>query len=420
MINTIYLWLILVIAWTGISVANAQDGLFADEETVPHEGTMIDSIAVADSIGVEWPQRLETRLQELLEHEMFQTSQVGLMVYDLTADSLLFQHNGHQVMRPASTMKLVTAITAIDCLGGSFRFITELRYTGSVDNKTLTGALYCKGGFDPLFNRDDLRAFVESIRQMGVDTIRGQIVADKSLKDGNLLGEGWCWDDDNPVLSPLLISGKDEFTERFMLALSEAGLVVEADTLTGITPSDAFFICSRFHTIDQVLIPMMKDSDNLFAEALFYRIAAIAGTSYATARHARDIIQHAISKAAPASKRFRIADGSGLSLYNYLTPAIEVALLRYAYRNSNIYLHLFPTLPVAGEDGTLKSRMKNSFAHGNVWAKTGTLVGVSSLAGYAQASNGHLLCFSIMNQGLMHTRNGRSFQDRVCSALCEP
>ena len=95
MINTIYLWLILVIAWTGISVANAQDGLFADEETVPHEGTMIDSIAVADSIGVEWPQRLETRLQELLEHEMFQTSQVGLMVYDLTADSLLFQHNGH-------------------------------------------------------------------------------------------------------------------------------------------------------------------------------------------------------------------------------------------------------------------------------------------------------------------------------------
>ena len=95
-------------------------------------------------------------------------------------------------------------------------------------------------------------------------------------------------------------------------------------------------------------------------------------------------------------------------------------MLRYAYRNSNIYLHLFPTLPVAGEDGTLKSRMKNSFAHGNVWAKTGTLVGVSSLAGYAQASNGHLLCFSIMNQGLMHTRNGRSFQDRVCSALCEP
>jgi len=95
-------------------------------------------------------------------------------------------------------------------------------------------------------------------------------------------------------------------------------------------------------------------------------------------------------------------------------------LLRYAYRNGNIYLHLLPALPVAGFDGTLKNRMRNPFTSGNVKAKTGTVMGVSSLAGYCTAANGHRLCFSIINQGVMHGRNGRRFQDRICEALCSP
>ena len=54
-----------------------------------------------------------------------------------------------------------------------------------------------------------MSAFVNSLKDMGVDTIRGSIYADRSLKDADLLGEGWCWDDDNPVLSPLVFQRKD-------------------------------------------------------------------------------------------------------------------------------------------------------------------------------------------------------------------
>ena len=79
-----------------------------------------------------------------------------------------------------------------------------------------------------------------------------------------------------------------------------------------------------------------------------------------------------------------------------------------------------PALPIAGVDGTLKKRMKGSFTRDNVKAKTGTLTGISSLAGYCQAANGHMLCFAIINQGVMHGRNGRAFQDRVCTILCAP
>ncbi len=77
-------------------------------------------------------------------------------------------------------------------------------------------------------------------------------------------------------------------------------------------------------------------------------------------------------------------------------------------------------MPVAGQDGTLKKRMRNDIADGNVHAKTGTLTGISSLAGYCTAANGHTLCFAIINQGVMHGRNGKTFQDRVCTALCRP
>ena len=77
-----------------------------------------------------------------------------------------------------------------------------------------------------------------------------------------------------------------------------------------------------------------------------------------------------------------------------------------------------PSLPVAGVDGTLKSRMQKTLAQGNVRAKTGTLTGISSLAGYCTAPNGHELAFAIINQGILDKTSGKAFQDRVCQVLC--
>lgn len=57
-----------------------------------------------------------------------------------------------------------------------------------------------------------------------MDTIRGSIYADRSLKDADLLGEGWCWDDDNPVLSPLVFQRKDIFMDKFLAKLREEGI----------------------------------------------------------------------------------------------------------------------------------------------------------------------------------------------------
>ena len=95
-----------------------------------------------------------------------------------------------------------------------------------------------------------------------------------------------------------------------------------------------------------------------------------------------------------------------------------VSLLRYAYLKRDIMAVLYPSLPIAGVDGTLKKRMKGGAAQGNVHAKTGTVSGVSSLAGYCRAANQHLLAFCIINQGVMKNAEGRDFQDKVCELLC--
>ena len=379
---------------------------------------MADTVATAAEPA--WPLNVQARLARLLDDEMFERSQVGLMVYDLTADSTLFRHNERQTLRPASTMKVVTAVAAIDRLGGSHLFRTSLRYTGSIAGGTLRGDVYLVGGFDPRFNADDMSAFVEALRRVGVDTLRGRIVADKTAKDADRLGEGWCWDDDNPVLSPLLVSRRDEFAARFLSRLRAEGVVVEADTTEGRTPADAFELCTRTHTMDQVLMPMMKESDNLCAEAMFYQLGMAAGARPATARHARSVVARLIEKIGLRPADYRVADGSGLSLYNYVTAELEVMLLRYAYQNTNIYTHLLPSLPVAADDGTLARRMRGTFAAGNVRAKTGSVAAVSSLAGFCTAANGHVLCFAIINQGLRRGSAGRAFQDRVCDELCRP
>ena len=371
-------------------------------------------------VMLPWPVNVQTRLDSLVKDTLFERTQLGLMVYDLSADSVLYSYGGKQALRPASTMKLLTSVAALDLLGSGYAFRTYLYYKGTISKGVLSGDVWLVGGMDPLFDERDMRIFAETIHRIGVDTIRGRIMQDLSFKEEQLLGEGWCWDDDNPQLTPLLISGKDEFASQFKDELMKCGVFVDAPVSTGRLPKDkdVLLICSRSHALREVLEPMMKESDNLYAESMFYQIAASIGKRPAEAVHARQLIKQLLTKAGVTGVQYRIADGSGLSLYNYVTPELMVRLLRYAYLKRDVMAVLYPALPVAGVDGTLKKRMKGGAAEGNVHAKTGTLSGISSLAGYCRAANQHLLAFCIINQGIMKNAEGRDFQDKVCEQLC--
>lgn len=387
------------------------------DSILPEDSVQTDTIA--DRIDTSKP--LPQRIQELLDNDIFDRTQVGIYVYDLTADTLVFTHNEQQCMRPASNEKLMTAITALNDLGVLYEYRTRL-YATSIpadSDSIFTGHIYIRAGYDPLLDGDDLRAFAQSLKEHRIFRLQQPIVLDLSMKDDKRLGWGWCWDDDEVPTTPLLYRNDDKFTDNLRRIFREEGIDWDGTVTEDTTPNTATLLLTRTHNIDQVLLPMMKKSNNSMAESLFYQLAAQKGKSRAGRKQAVAHYNTLIRHIGLDPTHYQIADGSGLSLYNYLSPELLGRMLRYAYNNDDIYRHLLPSLPIAGEDGTLRKRMRGSAAQGNVRAKTGTVEGVSTLSGYLTTATGNLLCFSIMNQGIRHTSTGRNFQDRVCKALCK-
>lgn len=387
-----------------------------------------DSIMPEDSVltdtvidNIQNNESLRERITKLLDNDIFERTQVGLYIYDLTADTLVMAYHERQCMRPASNEKIMTAITALNDLGVNYNYSTQLYADGlptEVDS-VFNGHVYIRAGYDPLFDADDMHAFAHELKNHGITRITSPICLDLSMKDDKKMGWGWCWDDDEVPTTPLLFGNRDTFTDNMRRIFRAENIEWDGTTTEQTTPSSATLLCTRTHSIDDVLTPMMKKSNNSMAESMFYQIAAQGGRSKVGRKQAVSHYNALIRHIGLEPSHYQIADGSGLSLYNYLTPELLGRMLRYAYNNDDIFRHLHQSLPIAGRDGTLRKRMRGTAAAGNVHAKTGTVEGVSTLSGYCTTAQGNVLCFSIMNQGIRYTSTGRNFQDRVCRALCK-
>lgn len=173
--------------------------------------------------------------------------------------------------------------------------------------------------------------------------------------------------------------------------------------------------------ITSVLQEALKESNNLCAEALFFHLARQVSTETAIGfEDGTEAINHFMKEELGLNPDiYRIADGSGISLYNYVSPHLLLEYLKYAYYHREVFIPFYDALPIAGIDGTLKNRMKKTAAYGNVRAKTGSVTGVSSLAGYVKAKNGHQLAFVIINQNVMKLKRARDLQDKICIILSE-
>ncbi len=414
----------------------AQGVIDSDVVTQTTAQTSINSEGL-DSIisATATPQRthaqvLAERVRGLLHDPLFNNTQVGICVFDLTDDSLIYAYHYRYRLRPASNAKIITAVTALDLLGPDYMYRTTLLtdyepdsiYVPTSDSTVmrrvvLPGNLYVHGGFDPLLGAADVSELVDQLRKRGISEICGDVVLDYSMKDENRRGWGWCWDDNDPPLVSLLYNGKDEFASVFFSRLAEVGIKIDGRMMGDVTPDTAVVFYQKERPITEVLQTMMKASDNLYAESMFYQLAAQCGPRGVGRIEGAAMVDSLVERLGLDHTVYEFADGSGLSLYNYATPELLLTFLRYAYQEPDIYQALLPSLPVAGRDGTLAKRMRGTSAEGNVQAKTGTVTGVSTLSGYCTASNGHRLAFSIMNNGLRNSAQGRAFQDRVCVAL---
>ena len=213
------------------------------------------------------------------------------------------------------------------------------------------------------------------------------------------------------------------FLSVFLERLRSAGISGGTPVTSRVPISRNGFSTLLTHTcpLKDVLEPTLKESDNLCAEALFFQLGTQYTDSCTTLWEdgAEAMNKFLKDELGFTPDNYRIVDGSGLSLYNYLSPALIIAYLKYAYYNPKVFHPFYTSLPIAGVDGTLHYRMKEGKAFRNVRAKTGSVTGVSTLAGYVKASNGHQLAFVIMNQGVLKLRTARLFQDRICTILAQ-
>lgn len=184
----------------------------------------------------------------------------------------------------------------------------------------------------------------------------------------------------------------------FKEQLHARGVYVTGRIRRGKTPYQATAMAThRSEPLTASVTKMLKDSDNLAAELLIkamgQHVSGGTGTSRDGLRAMRRVLTEYVGL---DTLSYRIADGSGLSFYNLISPDQTIALLTAAYQDTTLRPHLIEALPIAGVDGTLQYRMNDTAAEGLLRAKTGTLSGVSCLSGFVPTQDGELLAFSIM------------------------
>ena len=371
---------------------------------------------------------LRERLDRALTVEGVSRSATGAFLVNLETGRVGYALHSRRALEPASNQKLTVALAALDRLGTGYRIPTKVFGVGSRSGSTWRGRLVLKGYGDPSLNRSDLRRMALRIRALGIRKVTRRVIADESYYDRRRVCPGWkpAWYKvESPPLSALVVSRAKVGTRtvdnparragaEFKSALEAAGVHVVRNTRLGEAPSGAASLTgTRSPSLARLVRRMNKRSDNFFAEMLLKHLGAKirgAGTTY----HGSRVVRATLRRRGVPLSGVRIADGSGLSVYDRLTARAIGALLISAWSDVELKDAFVASLPIAGVDGTLEDRMTTGPARGHVRAKTGTTNTASSLSGFVGAR----YVFSILQNGhpipWWYARRG---QDRFAQIL---
>jgi D-alanyl-D-alanine carboxypeptidase/D-alanyl-D-alanine-endopeptidase (penicillin-binding protein 4) len=395
----------------------------------------------------------------------------GAYVMDADSDRTLFSVRATTPRSLASNTKLFTSAAVLGEYGVSGALATTLLGDGSLTSKGVwKGSVYLRGGGDPTFgsrsfarsaygSEASVEELADQLDDAGFKSLTGAVVGDESLFD-SLRGGPDSGYGTSIWVGPLSALGFDRglansrgtafqkeppqfAAAKLNVALERRGIKVRGKPRTGEAPSDSVTLAEvRSPNVSRLLAIQNKDSDNYFAEMLAKGLPmAIAegGSLRSTSDPAPVTPTPDAPEAEPAPPdpraigttrtgarasmayakglgvRVKLVDGSGLSRSNRAAPR-EVAQLLDRLRDRPGFRQLYASLPIAGRDGTLSSRMRRGAARGRCRGKTGTLTGVSALSGYCKTRGGRTLVFSVlMNSANVYS--ARLVQDRVANAL---
>lgn len=165
--------------------------------------------------------------------------------------------------------------------------------------------------------------------------------------------------------------------------------------------------------LKRIVREMNKVSNNFYAEQLIKTIG-LEEAEFGSIENGVKACKELFSTMGINLDNMVMADGSGLSRLNLITPRQIVNLLTFMHRNEDFY----ESLPIAGVDGTLIDRMKKSVSENNVHAKPGYNDNITALSGYLKTISGEPIVFSLLlNNFLTSPSIAYYIQDNVCHRL---
>jgi D-alanyl-D-alanine carboxypeptidase/D-alanyl-D-alanine-endopeptidase (penicillin-binding protein 4) len=384
-------------------------------------------------------------------------SHVSVRVTDVLTGQELYASNPAQATTPASTMKLATSTAALATRGPAYQFQTR------VVAGTNPGEVVIIGGGDPTLAVNDVGSYpgaarLDDLAQQVKSALGGvaptKVIYDVSLFTGPQTGPDWDLADvdaggqvaritplmtDGGRTNPKASSSPSPRSTQPDLAAAQSfakllGLPASA-VAKGTAPASTGSAASssgpapgtqlgvvKSAPLQRILEQMLANSDNTVAE-MVARQVALARNQPASFAGGATAVTSTLTDLGIDMSGTKIVDGSGLSNDNKLSATVLTKVLVLATQADKPQLHgLFTGLPVAGYSGTLANRFRSPSANpadGAIRAKTGTLTGVSSLAGYVTDAGGRLLAFAVLADKTTNTVEAEAALDKVGTALAQ-
>lgn len=357
--------------------------------------------------------------------EEFPHGFVGLEIIDLN-NNVIFSHNSNNLFIPASLTKLITSYAILEVYDTNYNFKTVI-YADSIISNNYYGNIYIKGYGDPTLTIEEYKNLLyNGLKKNGIDRIYGNIYFDFSLYEAENFGKGWMWDDSQPQISPLTIWQRNhqifqyktnlEIQDYLMFLtnsyLKELDIIFFGKYKINRTPINANVISSHnsLDLIDLVSI-MNQFSDNQISETLFRNIS-INNYNKASIDNSINIISNLLINHFNVNHNdFIIRDGTGLSMYNLVSPSLLNKILLFMYNNENY--SLLDILAHPKNEGTLKNRFDF-----NVYGKTGTLINHSGIMGIIITQNNNKYIFSLIeNNYSINNIDVKAFENKIINFI---
>jgi D-alanyl-D-alanine carboxypeptidase/D-alanyl-D-alanine-endopeptidase (penicillin-binding protein 4) len=358
----------------------------------------------------------------------------GVAVADIASGEIIYRRNGGRALVPASTEKLYTTVGALTALRPDFRFATTVVGAGTRAGATWRGDLYLVGSGDPTLSKPDISALAAQVRAHGIRRISGRIRGDETIFDASRWGpwppryfgiespplSGLALDRDVNARGKAVASPSRNAARALRRALAQVGVQVGVRFVAGGRAPTGTLMLARVQSepLWRIVRFMDRHSDNFTAEMVAKAIGAYAGGSGTTERGmhvAGDVTAPMIGEDAAL---VHLADGSGLSHANRTTAGALARLLAACAVDPAIAKPFAGALSVAGANGTLAHRLPA--LRGRVLGKSGTLDGVSALAGYVTGLSGRRFAFAVLiNVPGLNDWNAHAAQDAIVTLLAK-